>query len=172
MNLTEISVLAKEFADARGVLSARVDDTEYELEALKRRRLPGIKLSLARAAETEAALRGAIEGVPELFEKPKTVIFYGIKVGFQKGKGKMEWEDDEALVAKIEKLFPDQKDTLINTTKTPSKLALNDLEVADLRKLGVSVEETGDRVLVKPVDGAVEKLVKTLLKHALKEATE
>ncbi|MBI5561297.1 MAG: hypothetical protein HY894_00350, partial [Deltaproteobacteria bacterium] len=34
----------------------------------------------------------------------------------------------------------------------------------DLKKLGVTVEETGDAVVIKPVDGEVERVVNALLR--------
>ena len=51
-------------------------------------------------------------------------------------------------------------------------LGPNLLEVDDLKRLGVTVEDTGDVVTVRPVDGAVEKTVKALLKNATDEARE
>ncbi|WP_447978114.1 host-nuclease inhibitor Gam family protein [Candidatus Nitrospira bockiana] len=173
MTLQDIEQLAKKYADARGLLSERVQDCQAEMEAVKRQALPGIKGALARAVVAHAQLVSAVEQHPELFEKPKTQIFHNIKVGYRKGKGKLEWEDDDVLVARIEKRFADQPELieqLIIVKKKPSKAGLEELDAAELRRLGVTVEDAGDQVQVKPVDGAVEKLVNALLKDALDEA--
>lgn len=175
MTMEQIERLCRAYDEARGVLSTRVSDLEAELDAAKRRALPAIKRAVAKAAEAEAALHAAVAATPALFVKPKTQIFHGVKVGYQKGKGKLEWEDDDALVARIERTYKGQDDVLdllLIVTKKPSKQGLNTLDAKDLRALGVTVEDTDDRVVVKPVDGAVEKLVKALLKDAVEDATE
>jgi|CXWL01.1.fsa_nt_gi arsenate reductase-like glutaredoxin family protein len=167
MTMELLERLCRTYDEMRGILSTKVDALEVEMDALKRAKLPGIKKALGRAAEAEATLRAAIAESPELFAKPRTVIFHGVKIGYQKGKGKLEWEDDAVLLAKIKKLMGSQVDQLINTKETPSKQGLNTLDVAELRRLGVTVEETGDVVVCKPVDSAVEKLVNALLKDAV-----
>ena len=89
---------------------------------------------------------------------------YGVKVGFEKGKGRIEWDDDDTVVRLIEKHFPEQADILIKTKKKPAKKALAQLSVAELKKLGVTVEETGDQVVIKSTDSEIDKLVTALLK--------
>lgn len=172
MTLDHIETLTKGYADQRAILADRVQALQDELETAKRRRLLGIKQALAKAAEVEATLKQALEESSALFAKPKTQVFHGIQVGYRKGKGKIEWEDDEALVAKIKKVYGDDADVLLITKVKPSKTALNDLDAADLRKLGVTVEDAGDVVVIKPVDGDVDKLVKALLKDAVEQMTE
>jgi hypothetical protein len=171
MTLNEIELLTKKYADARAVLSDRVYELETELEAAKRAKLRGIKQAVGTAAAAEAILRSVIEEHPELFEKPRTQIFHGIKVGFRKGQGGLDWDDEAEVVERIEKYFNKEAETYLHIKKKPDAEALEDLEASVLKKLGVSVVETGDQVVVKPVDGAVEKLVKTLLKGAVDEAT-
>lgn len=100
-----------------------------------------------------------------MFDTPRTVVFYGIKVGLQKGKGAIEWDDDAQVVKLIEKHFPEQADVLIKTTKKPVKKALAQLTVAELKKLGIVVEETGDQVVIKSTDSEIDKLVNALLKE-------
>ena len=39
------------------------------------------------------SLRALIEESPELFEKPRSVVLHGIKLGYQKGKGGIVWDD-------------------------------------------------------------------------------
>jgi hypothetical protein len=41
-----------------------------------------------------------------------------------------------------------------------------------LKKLGCTVRDTGDEVVIKPVDGDVDKIVRALLKDATEETVE
>ena len=172
--LIEIEKLTKEFADARGRLAGTVQDLEDKIETLKRQYLPGIKVQVAIAAENKLALKNAIEESKDLFQKPRTIIMHGIKVGLQKGNGKIEWDKDTTprIVALIEKHFPDLAEVLIKTVKKPQKKALSGLSVADLKKLGLTGEDTGDAVVVEPTDSNIEKLVDKLLKEKDEEGEE
>lgn len=168
-NLGEIEKLTKVFVGARELLIMDVHEMENELNEIKMKYLPVIKKSVAAAKEKIEKLRLAIKESPELFEKPRSFILYGVKVGYQKGKGAIEWDDDEQVVKLIEKHFPEQADVLIKTTKKPVKKSLSQLTVAELKRLGIVVEETGDQVIIKPVDSEVDKLVEALLKDETKE---
>ena len=172
--LEEIEVMARSFADARSRLAGTVQDLEDKIEALKRQYLPGIKVQVALAAEKKLALKNAIEENKGLFQKPRTVIMHGIKVGLQKGQGKIEWAKDATarIVSLIRKHFPDQVETLIKVKETPVKDALANMSVADLKKLGITVQDAGDAVVIKPADSEVEKLVDKLLKERDEEASE
>jgi len=168
--LADIEKQTKTYADARDHLVDRVRALKEELEQIKSSKLPGIKKTLARVAEAEVSLRAALEESAALFVKPRTQIFNGVKVGYTKGKGKITWEDDDAVVRLINKHFPEQADVLTRTVTVPDKQALAGLTAAELKRLGVTVEETGDVVVIKPVDGEVEKTVAALLKGAADEA--
>jgi len=172
--MTELSAIearAKRYAEAREKIAALVTDLNTGMEALKREAIPELKRAIARAAEHHDQLKAMIEAAPGLFVRPRTVTFYGIRLGFQKGKGKIEWDDADKVVALIEKHFPEQADILINTKKTPAKDALNGLTAAELKKVGISVTEGGDAVFIKPVDSAVDKMVDALFKAATEDAT-
>jgi len=167
--LSEIERSTKAYADARDKLAATLKKLEDQIEALKRQYMPGIKVQVGIAKEMEAHLKAELEDSKALFVKPRTIIMHGIKVGFEKGKGKIEIADNDQVVKLIEKHFPDQVDVLIKTTKKPVKKALANLTVAELKKLGITVEDTGDVVVIKPVDSLVEKLVDKLLKEKKEE---
>lgn len=162
--LVKIEESTKQYADSRNALAGEVKTLQDAIEALKRKHLPRIKKLIEAAATKQTALQALVEESPELFTKPRTVIFHGIKVGFEKGKGKMEWNDDDTVIRLIEKNFPDQADVLVKTTKKPVKKALAQLSVAELKKLGVTVEETDDHVVIKSTDSDIDKLVSALLK--------
>jgi len=96
---------------------------------------------------------------PELFAKPKSVVFQRREARLQKAKGKMVIEDEEKTLKLIRKHFPDQAEVLINTVESPAKKALEQLAVDDLKKLGVQVTGTVDVVFAKDTAAEVDKLV-------------
>lgn len=163
MDIGTIEKMTKDYADARGTLSGRVTEMNDAIDLIKRRYLPLIKHAVNTALERKSKLQGEIENHPELFARPRTLVLYGIKVGYQKQRAGMEWNDDAAVVKLIRKHFPDQVDVLVKTTEKPVKSALNQLTVSDLKKLGVSVSEGADEPVIKPTDTDVDKLVEKML---------
>lgn len=170
MTMEQIETLCADFATRRDSLHQRLTILEGELQTVKRRHLKELKRCTALAAASESTLRAAIEQGPDLFDKPKTQIFHGIKVGYRKGSGALDWEDDEELVRKIEKLFGDHAEDYLIVKKKPSAESLETCDAATLKRLGVCVSDDGEQVVIKPVETAVEKLVKALLKDAREEA--
>lgn len=170
--LDVIQAATKRFADKRQALEDLVNTVNCKIEAVYRKNTRALKIAVAQVAEQQAALEALIEASPELFEKPKSLIFHGIKIGFRKGAGGLNWEDDVQVVNLIKKHFPKLADVLIHIEETPIKKALSELPVSDLKRLGVTVEDTGDMVMVKAVDSAVDKAVKQLLKNATEEIKE
>jgi len=164
MTLAEIENLARELSFSRDELTLRVNILEDEIRAIKKKHRAALLRAIEAAAEKKEELRQAIEEGPELFEKPKTVIFHGIKVGYRKAKGEILWDDDAQVIRLINKHFPEQADVLIKVTETPVKPALAQLPVADLKKLGVTVIDTGDEIVIKPTDSEIDKLIDALLK--------
>lgn len=168
--LETINKRAEVFAQARGLLAERVGALNDGINALRRDHMAAIRRALARAAEAESALRALVLEHPECFAKPRTQVLAGIKLGYQKGKGALSFDDADAVVARIKKHLPDQVDVLVRTKETPVKEALAQLAAADLKKIGVTVSEAGDQVVVRPVDSEVDKLVDALLKEAAGES--
>lgn len=163
--LTDIEALTRKYADAREELSDLLRAMNEKLEQVKRATLPRCRELVNRTAEREAKLRAAVEDAPDLFQRPRTVIFHGVKVGFQKGKGVLDIPDADRTLEKIKTLLENPAN-FIRITETPDKQALAQLPVADLRKLGCTLTETGDQVVIKPVDGEVDKIVNALLREA------
>ena len=171
-----IDTLARAYAQLRKVVSERVAALTKELLAVHQRRRAGILSAVGEAKAAQEALIAAVQDAPDLFTKPRTMTLHGVKVGYKQGTGRMEWEDEDAdLVARIEKVFakePELLDLLINTTKKPSKDGLQTLDPKQLARLGITIEGTGDVVIVKTADGEVDKLVRKILKEgAVEEAS-
>ncbi|MDR1710011.1 MAG: hypothetical protein LBS70_09875 [Candidatus Accumulibacter sp.] len=166
ITLADIDRRARLYANARAALAELVSELNAGIEALKRRSLPEIKRAVSHAAERHDDLKQLIEAAPELFRKPRTLTLHGIRLGYVKSKGKIEWDDADAVVAAIQRHLPDQAEALIRWSARPLKEAINQLGVADLKKIGCRVTDTGDQVLIKPVDSETDRLVDALLKEA------
>jgi hypothetical protein len=170
--MRDIEARAKAYAEARDTLAARVTALNDELEAAKRAHLAHVKRGVARTAQLEAELKAAVEAAPALFTKPKTVVLHGIKIGYEKAKGGIVIEDEAQTCKLIRKRLPELAEQLIKVEETPLKSGLAQLTAQQLKTIACQVKETGDQVVVRPVDKDVDKLVTALLKGAQDEAAE
>jgi len=163
--MREIEGKAGDLARVRDILKDRVNELEFLLSTMKKKELPGIRRAAESAAKVQGKLRDMIGESADLFQKPKTQIFHGIRLGYQKAKGKIIWENDEQVIKLIKKHFPDQLDVLIKVEEYPLKSALAQLPAADLKKIGVTVEDTNDEIIIKPTDSEIDKIVNAILKE-------
>ncbi len=169
--LEQIERLAEEYAEHRRELAAHLDRLQLELDEVKRRHLPRLRDLAADAAIAGGDLKAAVEESPELFTRPRTRVLHGIKVGFTKGKGKVVWDDEARVIERIRKLLPEsQAELLIRVRESVHKPGLYDLTTADLKRLGVRIEDTGDAVVCKPVDSEIDKLVAQLVAECMEDA--
>ena len=168
MTMTDLQKLAARLGEVHNELSTIIARLQLKQNALMQDALPGIRRCVNSAIDKTALLALGVAENPGLFDKPKSQVFEGIRFGLRKGSGGISWEDDDQVVALIQKHFTkDEAELLIKTTRKPIKSALNDLDVADLKKIGCNVEGTSDVVFVKPVDTAIDKIVNALLKSAI-----
>jgi hypothetical protein len=170
MTLADIEGKAKKLAEALEQRNQIIAAMKEAIGAIERAELPKLRKAIQKAAEHHDALKAMIEASPELFEKPKTVILHGIRLGYQKGKGSIAWDDADAVVAAIQKHVPDMADQLIRWTGKPLKEAINQLDVATLKKIGCRVTETGEQIVIKAVDSQYDKMADALLKDATEDA--
>lgn len=162
-SLGDIETLAKRFSTKRRFLGLKLQALEDDLRAVKRQHLDTLKEAAAEAGAMREQLREAVRESPELFVKPRSLVIHGVKVGFEKGKGKLEITDPARVVALIRKHHPDQADVLIQTTERPVAKALGQLTGAELKKLGVAVVDGGDQVVVRDAASEIDKLVDAML---------
>lgn len=171
--MNEIEDLTRDYARARDLLTKAVDSLELAMKAERDKRIAGVKGLVGEAANARNRLAAAIEKSPDLFVRPRTVVVDGVKVGFQKSKGKVVFSlTADKVVAKIRALFSKAKaESLIKVEETPIKKALENLPADELKKIGVKIDGAGDEVYIAPIDGAVQKLVDALLKDAVDKET-
>lgn len=164
--LTPVGILdaaAKNFADARALLAQRMQAHQAEIAAITKRLMPDIQKAAALAAQAEAGLRTHIDGNRELFTKPRSMTLHGIKLGFQKGKGRISWTDAGKVCELIRTKLPNEADSLIKTTEVPIAAALLNLDIATLKKIGCTVTDTDDQIVIKSANSEIDKLVTRLL---------
>ncbi|WIX31220.1 host-nuclease inhibitor Gam family protein [Salinicola sp. JS01] len=162
-----VSKRAEDYAAERDNLSRTLETMNQQIEAIKRAALPEIREFVRRASEAHDRLRAAIETHPELWEgKRRTVVISGVRVGMAKGKGKLTWDDAAQVVKLIRRHFPEQAEAMIRVKEEPISKALNELTTTELKRLGVSVQDTDDQVVIKVTDSEVDKLVAKLLEDA------
>lgn len=169
--ITEIETLTRDYAESRAYLHGIITTLQAELERIKHPVLPVIREAVGKTAELHARLKAAIEAAPDLFVKPRTLTLSGVRVGYMKQRGQVVIEDEAAVVARIRRLLPaEQAELLIRVRESVHKPAVYDLSVADLKRLGISIADDEDVVIIKPVDSDTDRLVSALLAEAEREA--
>jgi hypothetical protein len=164
--------------DARAHILAnyRADlaDLVTEIEAAKRAIVTAYRRKLReafnRAAAAQSELHAEIAAAPELFEKPRTITLHGLKLGYQKGKGKVVIADEARTIALIKKhLDPEVAETVIKTEESVIRKAAANLPASDLKRVGIEIEDTTDEVVIRPADSELDKLLDRLLAEVGKE---
>jgi hypothetical protein len=166
-SLFDLDAKAKEYAEAVDVLRRRKEYKSSIVTKIDNRLNPGLRSALLNVKAQREELEAMIEISKDCFKSPKTLVLQGVKVGFAKGKGKITWAKDQIanIVKQIKKIFPEQADVLIKTEEKPIKEALGNLPANDLRRLGVTVTEAGDHVVVKMADSDIDKFITAFLKE-------
>lgn len=171
----DIQKRAEVLAATRDALADLLRTLQAEIETVKTGRMPAIRASARKVAAEHNKLRDLIAANPALFTRPRTQIVGGLKYGLQKARGKMRWISDAQLIARIKKLAAegeisdDQVEMLIARTEKPVAKALEKLDARVLKRLGVTVAADCDEVLIKGVDGEVEKAVNAVIKDVTKD---
>jgi hypothetical protein len=157
--LEQLSSTAERLAGKRRELVAAAAEMDLEVLAVRKKHMPALRRLATEVKEMMAKLESAVSSAVALFEKPKSRTVAEIQFGFKKGRGKIEFDDEEKVIARIRKHLPDQVDVLIQTKEAVVKDALGNLDGDMLRKLGVSITEAGNRPFVKPKDADTDQLI-------------
>ena len=141
-----------------------LDTVESQIRAVIDQNLPAVR-ELARAyAVSEAEIIEQLHAAVGDFQKPRTRIFSGIKVGFQTGKGSVVFDEgnEQAVIDRILELKPEQMSALIRTEMSVNKDAVKRLAPETLARIGCTIDKPENEVVFSSVDGEIEKLFKTL----------
>lgn len=153
-------------------LDALINQVEEELGDVSRRHLARLKQMASKVGRLEASLASAVEQSPELFQKPKTMVISGVKVGFRASAGRVVWDDEEAVVRAIRKVWKEDSDLMLSTVVSPRKEALKNLTPVELEKLGCRIEDDGDQVVCARANSDVKKLLDAVLKKLVEQMLE
>ena len=161
--MDDIVSLARQYAKARDAL----EETGEEIRQLQRKavrdRLRGLRNRVAETAAAHEALSAAIEGRPDLFVKPRTVAVDGVKFGFRKQAGALDVGDEAQAIELLRKKLPGLADTLIVTKEALDKKGLRKLPATDLARIGVTIGNATDDVVIAVAESDIDKLVAALL---------
>jgi len=170
MDMKDIEALAQTHAADRAALTAVVTRMQRELQEVKDKHIQAIRESIVEIAISGGRLRQAIEDSKDLFTKPRTRILHGLRIGYMKGKGKIRVMDEANAVGIIQRDYHDDFEVLVKTRRSLVLSAIAKLPARELKRMGITIEDAGDEIVIKPVDGEVDKIVNALLKEADKEA--
>lgn len=164
--IVKIDALAANYAKRREAVAELVAEMHEEIRAVHRRYRRRLIAACGTGEGAASAILATIQEHPELFVRPKSMTLHGVQFGRKEGAGKLHWDDDEQVCARIDKHFKKHEaELLIKTTRKPIDSALRDLDPVVLKKLGVTVEATGEVWFVKVPKSEVDKLVGRLLKE-------
>lgn len=165
VDVIEIDQLCVALRAARDTLRALAGRANEDIETIKREHLPGLRLALAAAGDAEIELRDAVQASdPALWRRTRSRILHGIKIGWQKQRGKVDFADEAKTIERMRQLLPkDQVALLIRVREAVHKPAVYDLTAADLRRLGITVADDCDQVVVKDIESELDRALEALL---------
>lgn len=149
VTLKEIESACKHLAEVRSTAEtlmlkvekkrqAILDDHADELNSLAH------ELTVARSSVALSVQYGR-----ELFKRPKTQVFHGIEVGFQKERDKVEVPAEEVLISRIETMLKAKASTLVRSVKSVVAEAFKQLTAQEKQMLGCRTITGADAVVVR-----------------------
>lgn len=161
--MEDIVALARDYAAAREALESSAEEIRHLQRRAVRSRLRGLRTRVAETAAAHDALAAAIRAAPGLFVKPRTVAVDGVKFGFRKQTGALEVGDEAEAIKLLRRKFPDRAEAAVNVKETLDKKAIRKMPAADLARIGVSIDDPTDEVVIAVAESDVDKLVEALL---------
>lgn len=149
----------------RDRLRALATEVNALIEGIKKSHLVEIRKALTEVAAAEIALRDAIEqSDASLWQRTRTRVLHGVKIGWQKARGKVVMDDEAKTIERIRQLLPaDQAALLIRVRESVHKPAVYDLTAADLRRLAIAIEDDSDQLVLKDIESELDRALEALL---------
>ncbi len=171
--LNEIETLAQRYAESYRQLEAAVQELEDGVRAIKRELLPKIRRLAEEGASHKGELLAAVADASVLFEKPRTRLLAGVKVGLTKRRGQVVIDDEAATIRRIRELLPaNQAELVIRVRESVHKPAVYDLTGGDLKRLGIKIDADTDEAIAKIAGEDIEHMVDALLMDDEAASTE
>ncbi len=169
-NLKDLETAAKEFSTKSRVLRNIKENLDTEIDAVKSKYIEELKKASSEAGESYQMLLTLVESSEELFSDKKSMSINNVKFGYRKKTGKIEIDNEEFTINKLQELFPENADMYLSKKISISKKALDSLTAAELKKIGVNVIQDSSEAFVKLTDDEVQKLIDALVKESAKMA--
>ncbi len=166
ITLADLESLALSAQRAHQLLTEEIAALEDALTTTATSHRRVIQSAVGKARSTLAKLYEAVEAAPALFEKPKSRVIHGIKVGYAKAPDTFTVPNEEETIAAIARLLPALATVLVKRESSIVKGALKQLDQEMLLQLGVLVTAGENEIICRPVDGDIDRLVNALLKVA------
>ncbi len=169
-NLKDLETAAKEFSTKSRVLRNIKESLDAEIDEVKAKYIEELKKASSEAGESYQMLLTLVESSEELFSDKKSMSINNVKFGYRKKTGKIEIDNEEFTINKLQELFPENADMYLSKKISISKKALDSLTAAELKKIGVNVIQDSSEAFVKLTDDEVQKLIDALVKESAKMA--
>jgi hypothetical protein len=171
--VAHLEQLAKTYRQSLDILAHRVTVLNAAVQAAQDRHMPDVRLAIAAALDAQAKVIAAIDQRRDLFVKPRSMTLCGIKLGIGKQRGRTKWPKTEKLLAAMKRVFsPATYKGFVVAKEEPNKAALANLPAPELKKLGVTIVDTGDAVFAEPAKSTIDQQVAQLLDDAADEQAE
>lgn len=168
-DLERINFAASDYLEASVALADLSRDIEAGHDAVNEQYESDLGSALSTLLKAKTKLEIRIQGSPELFEKPKTIVFDGVKFGLKKGPGVMNMPSDKVLLKRLKANHKDVFDNLPRDPKVPGKSFFKNWSVKALRALGIGISGAKDVVTIALVQSETEERIETLLKAMSKD---
>ncbi len=169
----DIETSADRYSIAKSDVTDLVEEITARVDELKKEFAPRVKAAMRIAATRHEDLYRLIADNPDLFKKPRTYLFAGLKVGMQTGPATIETDDESLTIELIEKhLTQEQQKLLVKTTKKLNVVAVKKLDEKTLRVIRASLVEGKDHVVIKETDTQFEKIFSSIVKDQVEELQE
>lgn len=170
--MKEIEAAARDLAEKCAALDGLRRNLNADIEAIVKPRVAQFAAATDEAAQAHKRLHALIDQSRGLFERPRTVVLHGIKLGLQKGKGRIQFEDETKAMRRIRRLLPERAASLIGCQFFLVKAAIANLPVDDLKRIGGRLVGADDAVFIKPERTIAAGLVDALVTGYVNQAGE
>lgn len=165
-SMQDLERRVQDYADTLAEYNALTAQVRDEIKQVTARHMAAIRCLFNGLKDRQADICDEIRAHPELFQKPKTRVIHGIKLGLRKRKGRLVIRDAAKTVYWIKALYQDDIGVLIKTTETPLKSGLEKLPAKDLKRLGVEVTDDSDEVVFVAATDEFDDLIDFLIAEA------
>lgn len=165
LRLDKIEDQAREYAAANAATLRLAEDLKAAIAAICAKHIGKIKTAAQAAAVERETLMALLADAADLFAAPRrSLTVDSVRVGWKKERGKVVITDEAATVQRIRERLPeDQAELLIRRTEKVHKPGVFDLTAADLKRLGIKIEDDADAPFIKDIEVPIDKLVAGLM---------